>query len=332
MQEVGPRDAFRRYPKIAVCKSARVLARARMFGKWHCGDCGGFFRGRRGLQDHQRQAHGKAVEAALDAVDLSRLALMPYRARAAGLSGVASAASAASSSGLRATRALDEGLCAARDGDMKKIADMMAAGWDLESRDHHGSNALLWAAGGGHLALCCALVEAKLDPRSHQKDRRNALHWAARNGHVDVCCWLAQFLDPDTATLDGTTPLHWAVWQGHKDVCDFLIHEAKANLHAKNKYGCNASQWAALAGSVEMCLYLQRKGLDLAVLNFNGHSALHKAAVKGQRDLCQWLLGEGGLGQAQDSNSTSRKIPDISLACNFWSQFLAVSCPCFCFI
>ena len=30
---------------------------------------------------------------------------------------------------------------------MKKIADMMAAGWDLESRDQHGSNALLWAAG-----------------------------------------------------------------------------------------------------------------------------------------------------------------------------------------
>ena len=45
-----------------------------------------------------------------------------------------------------------------------------------------------------------------------------------------------------------------------------------------------------------MCEWLQARGLDIGVLNCNGHSALHKAAVKGNAQICEWLLGEGRLG------------------------------------
>ena len=62
-------------------------------------------------------------------------------------------------------------------------------------------------------------------------------------------------------------------------------------------------QWAAQpadgrADALPMCRWLRDRGLDLAVLNHNGHSAVHKAAVKGRRDVCEWLLAEdgGGLG------------------------------------
>ena len=34
--------------------------------------------------------------------------------------------------------------------------------------------------------------------------------------------------------------------------------------------------------------------LDVALLNHNGHSAVHKAAVKGRRDVCEWLLSSAG--------------------------------------
>ena len=44
------------------------------------------------------------------------------------------------------------------------------------------------------------------------------------------------------------------------------------------------------------CRWLLGRGVDINVLNHNGHSALHKAAVKGRRDVCEWLLAEGGLG------------------------------------
>ena len=37
---------------------------------------------------------------------------------------------------------------AARDGNLHQLRTLVAEGWSLATRDQHGSNALLWAAGG----------------------------------------------------------------------------------------------------------------------------------------------------------------------------------------
>ena len=37
---------------------------------------------------------------------------------------------------------------AARDGNLQQLRTLVAEGWSLATRDQHGSNALLWAAGG----------------------------------------------------------------------------------------------------------------------------------------------------------------------------------------
>jgi ankyrin repeat protein len=148
-----------------------------------------------------------------------------------------------------------------------------------------------------------------------QKDGRTALHWAARNGHLQVCRWLVRCgISPDVRTHDGTAPLHWAVWQRRLDVCRWLVNEAGADLHAQNSFGCNAIQWAAQTASddLKMSKWLLVAGLDLTLLNRNGHSAVHKAAVKGHRRICEWLLSdEVGLGAAhlqadQDGNTPAR--------------------------
>ena len=87
-----------------------------------------------------------------------------------------------------------------------------------------------------------------------------------------------------------------------RSVAAYLVDEARADLHAVNAFGCNAIQWAAQSDTSEglaVCRWLARRGLDLRLLNRNGHSAVHKAAVKGNRGACEWLLGpEGGLGAA----------------------------------
>jgi len=77
----------------------------------------------------------------------------------------------------------------------------------------------------------------------------------------------------------------------------WLTTVAKADVHALNVFGCNASQWAAQRGknAVAMCRYLQKIGTDLRLKNRNGHSALHKAAVKGNFGCCVWLLSHGNL-------------------------------------
>jgi ankyrin repeat protein len=205
-----------------------------------------------------------------------------------------------------------------------------------DSVDANGSCALHWAAGRGRLAICKFLVhELGENPRRAQnRDGRTAMHWAARNGRVETLRWLVTKcgVSVDEATNDGTTPFMWCVWGGggaeveasetkttekeenktkdedvvdsDEDVVDFagalsfLTSDAKCDVHATNAFGCNASQWAAQRkfGSVAMCLYLQNVGVDLKVTNGNGHSAIHKAAVKGNRAACEWLLGAGGLG------------------------------------
>jgi ankyrin repeat protein len=87
---------------------------------------------------------------------------------------------------------------------------------------------------------------------------------------------------PDVATGDGTTPFHYAVWQGHMAVCKWLVYGAGADVASENEFGCNAIQWAAQTDDVGMCRWLAGLGLDLSIINHNGHSALHKAANKGQ--------------------------------------------------
>ena len=136
---------------------------------------------------------------------------------------------------------------------------------------------------------------------------RTALHWAARHGRLQVCRWLVEHgAEVDALTSDGTPPLHWAVWQGHLAVCTWLVDEAGAALHALNSFGCNAFQWAAQSASTEavaLCRWLHGRGLDATLLNCNGHSAVHKAALKGNRRVCEWLLsddeGGGRLGEPQ---------------------------------
>ena len=275
------------------------MLRQRALGMLHCAACGMFCNGERGLRDHQHIKHTGEYGAAKEAVDKARAALVPYSDHpASALLGQLWADRVARRESAKAE--LSDGLRAARDGDMAAFERLVAGGWDpLRDVDRHGCGALHWAAGGGHLKICERLYELGMPVTDAQrKDGRTALHWAARNGHVHVCRWLvAKGVSPNVATHDGTVPLHWAVWQRQLATCEYLL-EAGADLHAKNSFGCNASQWAAQTAedSPSMCKWLQARGLDIGILNCNGHSALHKAAVKGNANICEWLLAGGRLG------------------------------------
>ena len=149
--------------------------------------------------------------------------------------------------------------------------------------------------------------------------KRHAIHWAGRNGRIEVLDWLIDeiSIDPDIGTEDGTTALHFACYNGQLFTCKHLIEKCRSNkkidINKLNSYGCNASQWLALRGDVESMKYFLSEGLDYHILNNNGHSALHKAAIKGNTKACEWLItsiedGGAGLGlkhmQPDDDNFT----------------------------
>lgn len=286
-----------------------------------CRACGWMFKGDKGLREHQQVKHRQSYETSKAAVAESRkalVALTPHGGRVApppGRDGHGDVYGGSYASGTAPRRhlanrdTLDGRLIAARDGDVDSLRAVVAGegvdGWDprrvSDVLDTHGSSALHWAAGSGRLDTCRFLVEeCGMDPNLEQKkDGRTAMHWAARNGQTDVCEWLwaTHGVSVDKPTRDGTTPFHWAVWQGHLETCRWLADVARADWSTLNSFGCNAAQWAAQAGNVAMCEYLLTLGLDLKLLNNNGHSALHKAAVKGRQNVCEWLVNVAGLDE-----------------------------------
>jgi len=166
-----------------------------------------------------------------------------------------------------------------------------------------------------------------------------------------VVKWLVEErgCDPDRGTADGTTAFCWAAWQNHEPVCRYLAsrtqqseHEGlvlSCNPHSVNSYGCNAAMWACQGeASVALCSFLLNGlGVSFGLLNDSGQGCLHKAAQRGRRDVCEWLLlGEktpnknhgnedcdaGQGGEANDSNedegSRSKK-----RNCGLWAQMAA---------
>jgi ankyrin repeat protein len=282
-----------------------------------CTTCGLFYKGERGIRDHMLVKHRFTYEQSKSAATESRRALVPYWRTGtetdahwiASLEEEAQLLSAASNQ--LKHRALPPGVEAARDGNVVLLTQLYQDKQfnPNKDQDRHGSTALMWACGNGHLKTCQYLVQTcGMDPSSSQskhRSKRTPLHWSARNGHLHVCQWLVNdcHVHPDARTADGTSAFHYAVMFGQLPVCRWL-HTLNTNIaHGINSYGCNAVQWGALSGSIAMCeALLQEFHLDFTLLNHNGHSVFHKAAVKGHFNVCCWLLKVGRSGMFDPSS------------------------------
>ena len=195
----------------------------------------------------------------------------------------------------------------------------------LDQQDRNGSIAEHWAAGGGHLA-CLRLLHKHRDMiaesdaigevkkydggadssiasnrRHRRRDGRTSLHFACKNGQDDVITYLleergkmAKF-DVDIPTGDGTTPLHLACFSAHLSTVRLLIERYGADVQRKNDWGCGVAHWIAMSANpkreevVQVCQYLREQhNIYFHEQQKQGHSAVHKAAQKKNREVIEW--------------------------------------------
>lgn len=193
----------------------------------------------------------------------------------------------------------------------------------LDTRDRHGSMAEHWAAGNGQLDCLQYLIHlrekhstapcraASKDPTRirRRRDGKTALHYAARYGHLDCirylileCCFPV-----DVTSGEGTTPFHLACFGGHVAAAQLLL-QLGAQATQANEWGCTAAHWLGMTRSpseqhgLELCRLLQQQGVSFVERQKQGHSALHKAALHGNKVIVDWMaksLVDGGAGLSE---------------------------------
>ena len=136
------------------------------------------------------------------------------------------------------------------------------------------TDALYYAAQGGHLEVCKWFVE------KGAKDLDSALYKAAQRGHLEICKWLEQ----KGASRFGLA-LQGAAQGGHLDTCKWAAGKLKWIRRKQNLD--NALFYAAREGHIEICGWLAENGASEL------DEALKTAAAHGHLEICKLLVKKG---------------------------------------
>lgn len=129
-------------------------------------------------------------------------------------------------------------------------------GTRLDAANQDGSNALMYAALHGELALVQAMVARKAEVN---KTGWTPLHFAAANGHVEVIRFLLeQHAYIDAESPNGTTPLMMAARQAQLSAARLLIAEG-ADPTPRNQAGLDAATYAKMSGDPDLSSWLGRQ-------------------------------------------------------------------------
>ncbi|XP_033730010.1 serine/threonine-protein phosphatase 6 regulatory ankyrin repeat subunit B-like [Pecten maximus] len=183
-------------------------------------------------------------------------------------------------------------------------------------KDKYGTTVLYHACLKGNKDICLYLI--KEYPRLiYKKDRfdRHCLHLIARSGNVECFQSIYDIALKDINETekgifmerlldnDGWTVLHHACLTGNKDICLYLIGEYPRLLSKKNRCEQHCLHLVAESGNVECFQSIA----DLALKDMNetekeifmeslldnyGWTVLHHACLKGNKDICLYLIGE----------------------------------------
>jgi hypothetical protein len=124
---------------------------------------------------------------------------------------------------------------AARNGNLPRVQELLAAGADVNQVDDRGFTALMLATDWGHTAIAAALLAAGAEVDKVDYDGMTALIWASWQGHTAIVkALLAAGADANHWDNDGDTALMLASYWGHAEIVKLLLAAGADVNHVSN--------------------------------------------------------------------------------------------------
>ncbi|PIN02571.1 26S proteasome regulatory complex, subunit PSMD10 [Handroanthus impetiginosus] len=195
-------------------------------------------------------------------------------------------------------RIIISNLLEGRDYDIRNKILESSMALQIEKHEAELALKLNCAANDGDLNRLQQLVEAGADPNKTDYNGQSSLHRAASKGHEDI----VQFLIQNKAEINprddfGKTPLFEAIKNRHDRVASLLVH-AGASLSIDNagSYLCEA----VARKDLNLLRRLLDNGINPNSKNYDLRTPLHLAASEGLYKECVLLLEVGASVFATD--------------------------------
>jgi ankyrin repeat protein len=152
----------------------------------------------------------------------------------------------------------------ARTGNADAAKVLIEAGAAVDAVESwHGETALMWAAAEHHPEMMEALIKGGADVNAHA----TVVTWERQKTQEPRDKWLPP---------GGLTPLHFAAREGCADCLKMLLAH-KADINAVDPQGNSALLLAVINGHYDAAAVLINGGIDLALADETGQTALYGA-------------------------------------------------------
>ena len=191
---------------------------------------------------------------------------------------------------------------AAKANDTARIAELIAAGADVEALDEWDRTPLHEAAAVGHPDAIRALVELGAGVDAEDDEGNCPLHDAASDGTPAAIRTLIELgADPDADDEEGQTALHLAADRAHIGIITTLI-EAGADVHARDDNRRTPLHHAAASDRPARAIRsLITASADVTARDQNGETPLHEVTARPTAPGLACLLEAGADPEAEDN-------------------------------
>ena len=187
---------------------------------------------------------------------------------------------------------------ASAHGDLEKVEELVAAGWDIECRDDNGATPLFAASFKGQVEIAKYLIGKGADVNRGNDVRYTPLMTASREKHPQVVKILLEArADTELAANSGMKAIHWALMDtipvdtGPLETETTLIEILKqlkehgADINAKGGQGETPLMDAAWWGLVQTTDYLLSCGARRDEKDNKGQTAIDYAKMRIAKNL-----------------------------------------------